>query len=317
MTRARPCLRDRAETTLGPGIGGSRPLSQPSPNLERPSARAGAPKICGSQVGVPVHLRRRIMTELTKPYEPNAVLRALYARWFDHIRVDKAWAENVREMAIDRTVIYVLRNLSFVDYLALDHVTKRYQLPRIRFANDMGVWLFDPFNPGGRPLTNVFFGQRPVASSNELRDALNHFGSAALFLKRPPRVLDVAAGVSAGRGSKAGDELVRTLFAIQRSQQRPIVLLPLLFVWTQQPDTHGRRALDVLLGPPEWPNTARTVVQFLLNYRRVALKSGEPLNLRDFLQANDDLPDEVHQFQRTGFIVIISHVMFGFWDNAT
>lgn len=233
------------------------------------------------------------MTELTKPYEPNAVLRALYARWFDHIRVDPAWAHGVREDAVDSTIIYVLRNLSFVDYLALDHVTKRYQLPRIRFANDMGSWLFDPFSPANGPLSTALRSRRPIASSNELRDALQNFGSAALFLKRPPSVLDVAAGVSGGRGSKEGDELVRTLFAIQRSQQRPIVLLPLLFVWTQQPDTRGRRALDFLLGPPEWPNTARTLAQFLVNYNRVSLKAGEPLNLRDFLDANEALPDDV------------------------
>jgi hypothetical protein len=77
--------------------------------------------------------------ELTKPYEPNAALRALYRRFFDNIQVDESWVGPVRELASRGSVVYVLRNLNFVDFFALDHLTKRYQLPQIRYVNDLGI----------------------------------------------------------------------------------------------------------------------------------------------------------------------------------
>ena len=71
-----------------------------------------------------------------KIYEPNPALRALNRWFFDKIQVDEHWVRGVREVAQRGTVVYVLRNRSVVDYLALDHLTKRYELPRIRYVND-------------------------------------------------------------------------------------------------------------------------------------------------------------------------------------
>ena len=55
---------------------------------------------------------------------------------------------------------------------------------------------------------------------------------------------------------------MRTLFDLQRLRREPILLVPQVFVWTKQPDTRGRRPLDFVLGPREWPSPARTVGQF-------------------------------------------------------
>ncbi len=228
--------------------------------------------------------------ELTKPYEPNPALRALYRRFFDHIQVDESWVQDVRRLAHQGTVVYVLRNLNFIDFFALDHLTKRFGLPQVRFANDLGLWVL---NPMGKGWLNAILPRPGVTPSDELRDAIERGGSAALFLKRPPGVLDVAAGASGGRGLKEGDELVRTLIDLQREHDTPILLVPQVFVWTKQPDTRGTRRLDFLLGPREWPSPARTVGQFLSNYRHVALKAGEPLDLSEFIKGENGASDAV------------------------
>lgn len=217
---------------------------------------------------------------LTKPYHPNPVLRALYERFFERIQIDEAWVEAVRELARRGTVVYVLRNLSFVDFLALDHLTKRYALPQVRFANDLGLWIL---NPMGKGWLNAILPRRGVTPSDELRDALEQSGSAMLFLKRPPGVLDLAGGATGGRGLREGDALLRTLIDLQRERRRPILLVPQVFVWTKDPDTRGANRLDFLLGPREWPSATRTVGQFLANYKHVALRLGEPLDLEAFI----------------------------------
>lgn len=228
--------------------------------------------------------------ELTREYEPNPALRALYKRFFDRIQVDDAWVQGVRSLASEGSVVYVLRSLNFIDFLALDHLTKRFALPQIRFAQDLGLWIL---NPMGKGWLNAIFPRRDLKPSDELADALTRGGSALLFLKRPPGVLDVAAGGSHGRGLTEGDDLVRTLMRVQRERERPILLVPQVFVWSKEPDTRGTGSFDFVLGPREWPSPMRTVGQFLYNYKHVALKSGAPLDLAAFLRDANAPSEEV------------------------
>ncbi len=228
--------------------------------------------------------------ELTKVYEPNPLLEALYRRFFDRIHVDEAWARRVRELCAKGPVVYVLRSLNFIDFLALDYLTKRHGLPRIRFVNDLGLWIL---NPLGKGWLNAILPDSRVTPADELEDALSQGGSAALFLKRPPGVLDIAAGATGGRGLKEGDELVRALFEIQRKRDKPILLVPQVFVWSKFPDTRGTEPFDALLGPREWPSPARTVAQFFYNYKHVALKLGDPIDLKAFLAESAEQPDAV------------------------
>jgi len=238
--------------------------------------------------------------ELTKTYEPNLLLQAVFRRFFDGIQIEEDWAEQVRRLSQRGTVIYVLRNLNWLDFFALDHLTKRHALPRIRFANDLRLWVL---NPMGKGWLNAILPRAGVTVADELRDAIQHNGSAALFLKRPPGVLDWVAGSRGGRGRKEGDELIYALFELQRASDKPILLLPQLILWTKQPDTRGTRALDFVLGPREWPSPVRTIGQYLTNHKHVALKSGEPLDLREFFESSAGVPDEV-QVRRLTYAIL-------------
>jgi glycerol-3-phosphate O-acyltransferase len=224
---------------------------------------------------------------LPQPYRPNPLLRALYQRFFSQIQIDETWVAQVHKLAAQGTVVYILRNLNFVDFFALDYLTKQFNLPEIRFANDLGLWVL---NPMGKGWLNAIFPRNPVPA-DELSAALTLGGSAVLFLKRPPSVLDVAAGASGGRGLKQGDELVQAMIRLQRNTDVPILLVPQLFLWTKRPDTRGTRMLDMVFGPREWASPVRTIGQFLSNYRHVELKAGEAVNLAEFLRSYPDASD--------------------------
>jgi glycerol-3-phosphate O-acyltransferase len=226
--------------------------------------------------------------DLPQPYKPNPLLEALYRRFFSQIQVDHTWVAQVRELAAQGTVVYVLRNLNWVDFFALDYLTKQFGLPEIRFANDLGLWVL---NPMGKGWLNAIFPSRNRTPADELHGALSVGASAVLFLKRPPSVLDVAAGASGGRGLKQGDDLVQVLLALQRQRREPILLVPQLFMWTKRPDTRGTRMIDTVLGPREWASPVRTIGQFLSNYRHVELKAGEPVNVAEFLSSYPDASD--------------------------
>jgi len=218
---------------------------------------------------------------LAPTYEPNPILAYVYHRFFEHIQVDEAWVATVREAAARGSVVYILRNLSFLDFLALDHLTKRHGLPRIRFANDLGLWLLEPMGKGW------LSALRPPSkgdAAEQLTQVIEQGGSAALFLKRPPAILGLTAGkLGRRRTVSEGDDLIRALFALQRSRKEPILLVPQVFVWTKAPDRRGGGVVDALLGTREWPGKIRTTVQFLKNYKNVIFRAGEPVDLAEFI----------------------------------
>jgi glycerol-3-phosphate O-acyltransferase len=210
-------------------------------------------------------------------YEPNAALAWLYKRFFDHIEVDEAWVKAVREADRRGTVVYVLRNLSFVDFFALDYLTKRLELPQVRFANDLGLWILEPM---GRGWLHALAVRNEASDAEDLRRTVTQGSSAALFLKRPADLIHPAAR---GKGKIEGDAFIRTIFEVQRQSQKPILLVPQVFVWSKHPDQARQSAFDAMLGSREWPGKIRTVAQFLMNYRDVTLRAGEPVDVQTFL----------------------------------
>ena len=182
-------------------------------------------------------------------YDPNALLAWVYGRFFENIEVDEAWARAVREADARGTVVYVLRNLSFVDFFALDYLTKRHHLPQIRFANDLGLWILEPM---GRGWLNSLRSRTTDADAADLARVVNGGASAALFLKRPPQLL-----ATGSRGRIEGDHLIRALFDLQRRGTGRILLVPQVFVWSRSAGTRGGRIADAVFGPSEWPGNVR------------------------------------------------------------
>jgi len=228
--------------------------------------------------------------QLTSPYEPNPLLKAAYDRLFQSINVDEGWVQTVQRSAHEGLVVYVLQTLNFVEFLALDHVTKTHGLPRIHFVNDLGLWVL---NPMGKGWLNALLPQRRPKPSVELREALERGDSAVLFLKRRATVVDVATSGALVRKAepKEGDQLVQALFELQRRSTRPIILLPTLFVWTQHPTREEITARDLLIGPPEAPSATWTVTRLLMDPQRVRLRGAEPIRLDEFFRTNEELPE--------------------------
>ncbi len=216
------------------------------------------------------------------PYAPNAILRWLYRRFFAHIRVDENWSRGVREAASKGVVVYVMRSLSFLDFICLDFLLKKFGLPLVRFVNDLGLWILEPFGKGERRLSL----RRQIPEAEAMEQAVGDGFSALLFLRRPPKI-----GSQTRRGRELEVDLIQALVARQRTTSQPILLVPQTFVWSKQAATVNPGLLDLLFGPVQWPGRVRVLFQFLLNYRDAKLRSGEPFDLKAFLEKNPDLTD--------------------------
>ena len=215
-------------------------------------------------------------------YEPNAILRWVYRRFFAHIEVDEHWSAAVRDAKKRGVVVYVMRSISFLDFLCLDWLVKKFGLPLVRFVNDLGLWILEPFGKGGRRLRL----RRQIPEDQALSSTVRDENSALLFLRRPPKI-----GQNKRKGRELEVDLIRTLVETQRALERPILLVPQTFVWSKLPPSKKRSLFDLFFGPTEWPGKVRVFFQFLLNYRNALLRSGEPFDLKKFIDDHQDLTD--------------------------
>jgi glycerol-3-phosphate O-acyltransferase len=236
-----------------------------------------------------------IENDLSPPYAPNALLGAVLKRVFTRIQVDPGWADQVRRLSETGSVLYVLPNLNWLDFLALDHLTKRHGLPPIRYVNDLGLWLLNPEGPTvrGMGLFNMLMPHRRQSTAAEFQRALERGGSACLFLKRPPSVIDATLGASGGRGLQEGDELVRAMLRVAGEEKKPIFVLPLVFLWSKSPDRLESSPVDFLLGPRAWPTPARALAQWMYNFKHVEMRMAQPIEVQDFLRTHADQSETV------------------------
>lgn len=227
------------------------------------------------------------MALLNGPLQPAWILGRLYAGLLSKIPVDEGWGAAVREAASRGAVVHVVRNVSLVDLLALDHLTRRLDLPRIGFANELGGWLGPEMLRKNPP--------------ERLRETVKAGGSAVLFMKRPPSVLSRVG--PAHRGRNEGGDLLRVLIELQRSAGREIMMVPETLVWTQRPDRLGFSVVDTVFGSADFPGELRATGQFLLNHRNCVIRAGAPLSLREFL-ADEDAGDDAVAARRLTYSLL-------------
>jgi glycerol-3-phosphate O-acyltransferase len=185
---------------------------------------------------------------------------------FRRIDVDDEWVRDVRAVAARGPVIYVLRNVSALDYLALNQLAHRLDLPKIGFVNGLPP-AFRPSSPNGAR-----------TMEQALRRTIEQGQSAALFLKQAPHRIGAAP-----RGRRRADRMLATLLALQAElPDQEIMMMPQVFVWSQRPEKRGFSVMNTLFGPADFPGELRTGAQFVLNLAGGRLRAGEPLSLRDF-----------------------------------
>src|ERR1700685_2242767 len=93
---------------------------------------------------------------------PGPILRWFFGRFLRFIPFPDEGRERIRQAAAGGTVVYVCRNLSYIDYLYFTFAFLSRELPLARFANGMKTLFLQPL---GRLLRALWHGSqdRPVA----------------------------------------------------------------------------------------------------------------------------------------------------------
>lgn len=220
-------------------------------------------------------------TEMNRRLEEayGGILRRVFAWAFNPVIPPAELGPQLRQLSDEGVVVHVSRSASFVTFLFFQHLFLRLGIPVAKGVSGLAssVW---------RPWGRLVAGKRGVRApyGSQVGKAVAE-GNSALVFMRP------ANSLYASTGTHSPDPLP-SLVAAQRQYPRPIFLLPQLVMWERRPLRLRKNLLDILFGEPESPGLWRSLFSFIRNRNRAFIRTGDPLDLRAYVQEHEELSDK-------------------------
>ena len=215
----------------------------------------------------------RVDDALRREFGP--IGRWLARRYFTQVRFPPEAESELRHLSERGTVVHVQRTSSWVNFLYLAWALVMRGLPPLRAVVNLRPWLVRPFRRAaqrGSSALRLAYAQRKGGTT------LVFLQSTALFraLGRPGR-----------------DDPFPALVALARRSERPVFLVPELFVWEKWNVRLKPAWADYVFGSPEAPGFLHSVLAFFRNYRRAQFRVGEPIDLTALARAEQGTPDAI------------------------
>ena len=198
-----------------------------------------------------------------------------------YVRISDVWLERVRGAAAKGPVLFVLRNRSLIDFLCLQGLMRKHNLPEVGYVTGLSPFLFFPLL---HMLFALFFPRRREVSDARLNATLTAGGCAVIFLRRP-----ALRGAFGSRPVK--EDGIRTAVTAQGIKGYHLMALPTVFLWGESALRRMPGTMDFLFGSNEYPRLLRAI-WLLLRRRSVhELHVAPPLDvatIRDERRIGDD-----------------------------
>lgn len=207
--------------------------------------------------------------------EFGPVWRRLAARYFEPVRFSNESVEALARLHDQGFVVHIMRTTAWINYLYLTWALIRRGLPPVRAVVNLRRWFTRPWRKTAQR------GDFDVRFTYARR----HGGSGLVFLKQ--------SAFGTARGKYTREDPFAALVALARKAEKPVFLVPELFVWEKWNQRLKPGVIDFVFGSPEAPGFLHTLLAFFRNYHRAQFRVGEPVNLKSFIDEHPGESDEV------------------------
>lgn len=209
-------------------------------------------------------------------------------RYFREFAFEGDDAERLRELGERGAIVYVMRYSSRLDYFLFNWLFVHAGVRLSRFANGIRFYYYRPF---GEAIRLLFAGawKRLRLGFNGMRERGFHLtrevvregNSVFLFLRTDKVRQQVSSRRQAVRSARRETDFLRgmvdELFA---DSDLPVSLVPLALFWRK--GARSSRFLNVFYGAPQRPSDTGKILSFFWNYKSLAVRVGEPIDLTRF-----------------------------------
>jgi glycerol-3-phosphate O-acyltransferase len=201
--------------------------------------------------------------------------RALGTRYLESVHFPPEAEDELRSLHAKGFVVHVMRTTAWVNFLYLTWAMVRRTLPPVRAVVNLRPWFTRPWR---QTKQTGDFAQR-------FEHARQSGGSGLVFLRR--------TALLSPSGKETREDPFPALVAMARQSDRPVYLVPELFIWEKRTARLKPNWVDIVFGSPEAPGFLHSMLAFFRNYKRAQFRVGEAVDLRRFIEQNPRDSDEV------------------------
>ena len=200
--------------------------------------------------------------------EFGPVTRSVAKRYFSAVQFPDATEHELRGLHEKGFVVHVMRTTAWVNFLYLAWAMILRGLPPIRAVVNLRPWFSKPWRKTAQR------GDFEVRFTYARR----HGGSGLVFLH--------SSALGRARGKTSREDPFPALVALARKSDRPVYLVPELFVWEKWSGRMKPALMDYVFGSPDSPGFLHSVMAFWRNHHRALFRMGEPIDLCKYIADN-------------------------------
>ena len=212
---------------------------------------------------------------------PRPLLSWLIHRLTRRVTVTEEWVEQMGELARKGTIVHVLLKLSLLDFLCLEQLCRDNDLPPIRMVNSAGWYASWPL----RWLLRLLWRRCRTCDPAQVSDLAEQGQSSLIFLRNP-------SWSRQGKSSALAADSTEALLQVQKSLDRPLLLVPHQIIWGRRRPSQTRGLTRWLQRLREGPGLLRYFARVMRSHRSAQIRAAEPLNLRELIEENQDASDD-------------------------
>ena len=275
----------------------------PPPNRPRPLADPDPPVGPAGEEGLD-----EVDFDLNSAMVPrfNLFFRGFARRFFRHFSLGEDEVVRLRELESRGAVVYVMRYSSRLDYLLLNTLFVREGLRLSSFANGIRFTLYRPLLSILRSLFQRKPGRsRAIEHGEDQRwvRRLTRSGDSFFLFLRTQRLRTFWRGLWRMRHRQDEMDLIQEVVRQTWGSGNEVYLVPISLFWRKGPRTSSR-FLNLDYGSLSRPSDLAKVSAFLLTYRSLSIKIGEPIDLTDYIaEHRDDGQERVARTVRRSILI--------------
>lgn len=224
--------------------------------------------------------------------EQNAAYNLIFPRFFKRISVDEEGVERIRQAARSTTIVYVTKYVGQLEYNYFNHLFTEKGLPKSVYCNALTLLRWMKPRRIWRTIAKV---EREIEEHDRPLDPLVDDQLTGMIADGQSVMLRIPQADLEEEHIVYSNPLkgLRMVIEAQRRSEKPVVIVPVDFLWSRRPPKANRSMADILFGEKEQPGVLRKFILFWRNYKRRAQATlGPPLDVKRLVEDHADATDD-------------------------
>jgi len=239
----------------------------------------------------------------------NFFFRWFARRFFRHFDIDDDAVTRLRALERRGAVVYVMRYSSRLDYLLFNTLFLREGLRLSSFANGIRFSIYRPIFQGIRQALFRKRARSQAVVHEEQRQCVRRLandGASFFIFLRTQRLRTFWRGLWRMRHRQDELDLLHEVVRETWNGDREVFVVPLSIFWRKGPRRSPTRFLNLDYGSLSRPSDLAKVGSFLLTYRSLSVKLGEPIDLQAYVSSHrDDGQERVTRTVRRSVLIYL------------